>query len=86
MPTTPEPTTLAGATLMAEAARACMRETAELHNRLTSGWLDLLNHGMLQPSALSAWSLEAMRLTAETTLRNIEHCQQCARKAAGKPE
>ena len=72
--------------VMAEAAVACMRSTADLHSRLTAGWLELLTHGIAQPSAVAAWSLEAMRLTTETTLRNIQHCQHCASRAAEEPK
>ena len=77
---------IATANAMAEAVTACMRATAELHSRLASGWMDLLTHGMAQPTAVAAWGMEAMRLTAETTLRNIEHCQTCARRAAEPPQ
>ena len=72
--------------IMAEAAVACMRANAELQSRLANGWLDLLTHGMAPPSAVVAWGMEAMRLTAETTLRNIEHCQHCANQAAAAPK
>lgn len=75
---------VAPAALIAEAAVACMRTTAELHSRLATGWFEMMTHGMAQPTAVAAWSMEAMRLTAETTLRNIEHCQACAKRAAGE--
>ena len=83
---TTEPAVPVPAAAMAEAAVACMRTTAELHNRLAAGWLDLMARGAVHPSAVAAWGMEAMRLTTETTLRNIEHCQHCARRAAGGPQ
>lgn len=74
------------AAIMKNAATHCMRETAELQSRLTAGWMHLLTRGVPLPSAVAAWSLEAMRLTAETTMHNIEHCQNCASQAASAPK
>jgi hypothetical protein len=71
----------------AQAAVACMTATGELQARLVGGWLELVTRGIPQPAAVASWSLEAMRLTAETTLRNIEHCQHFAAPlAAGGPK